>query len=95
MIRCRVWLRDFLKKEVVPLLKPALNAQPNVRLVGTGGTATILARIQAKMTEFDREKIEATTLTLEGVRHELEAQWQMTHGGTAENRRLAAQPQPM
>lgn len=89
LIRCRVWLRDFLKKEVVPLVKPALNAQPNVRLVGTGGTVTILARIQAKITEFDREKIEATTLTLEGVRHELEAQWQMTH---AERQKIVGLP---
>jgi exopolyphosphatase/guanosine-5'-triphosphate,3'-diphosphate pyrophosphatase len=79
LIRCRVWLRDFLKKEVVPLLKPALSAQPAVRLVGTGGTATLLARIQAKLADFDRDRIEATTLTLEGIRNDLESQWQMTH----------------
>jgi exopolyphosphatase/guanosine-5'-triphosphate,3'-diphosphate pyrophosphatase len=78
LIRCRVWLRDFLKTEVVPLLKPALKAQRAVRLVGTGGTATLLARIRAKMAEFDRDKIEATTLTLEGIRSDLESQWQMT-----------------
>jgi exopolyphosphatase / guanosine-5'-triphosphate,3'-diphosphate pyrophosphatase len=78
LIRCRVWLRDFLKKEVVPLLKPALSAQPAVRLVGTGGTATLLARIRAKLADFDRDKIEATSLTLEGIRSDLESQWQMT-----------------
>ncbi len=76
---CRVWLRDFLKKEVAPLLEPALmSAQRPVRLVGTGGTATILARIEGKLADFDRDKIEATTLTLEGIRSELECQWQMT-----------------
>jgi exopolyphosphatase / guanosine-5'-triphosphate,3'-diphosphate pyrophosphatase len=78
LIRCRVWLRDFLKTEVVPLLKPALSAQPAVRLVGTGGTATLLARIQAKMAEFDRAKIEGAALSLEGIRSHLESQWQMT-----------------
>jgi exopolyphosphatase / guanosine-5'-triphosphate,3'-diphosphate pyrophosphatase len=78
LIRCRVWLRDFLRKEVVPLLKPALSAQRAVRLVGTGGTATLLARIHDKLTEFDRDKIEATALTFEGIRNELESQWQMT-----------------
>jgi exopolyphosphatase/guanosine-5'-triphosphate,3'-diphosphate pyrophosphatase len=78
LIQCRVWLRDFLKAEVAPLLKPALNAQRPTRLVGTGGTATILARIQVKMADFDRDKIEAGSLTLEGIRRELEAQWQMT-----------------
>ncbi len=78
LIQCRVWLRDFLKAEVAPLLKPALHTQRPARLVGTGGTATILARIQAKMADFDRDKIEATSLTLETIRRELESQWQMT-----------------
>jgi exopolyphosphatase / guanosine-5'-triphosphate,3'-diphosphate pyrophosphatase len=79
LIQARVWLRDFLKKEVVPLLKPALNTRQPVRLVATGGTATLLARIEAKMTDFDRDKIEATPLSLDGIRRELESQWQMTH----------------
>jgi exopolyphosphatase/guanosine-5'-triphosphate,3'-diphosphate pyrophosphatase len=78
LIRCRVCLRDFLKKEIAPLLKPALGAGRIFRLVGTGGTATLLARIQGKMTDFDRDKIEATTLTLEEIRTRLESQWQMT-----------------
>jgi exopolyphosphatase/guanosine-5'-triphosphate,3'-diphosphate pyrophosphatase len=79
LISCRVWLRDFLKAEVVPLLRPALNAcQRPVKLVGTGGTATILARIETGMTGFDREKIESTTLSLEGIRKHLESSWQMT-----------------
>lgn len=79
LIACRVWLRDFLKAEVLPLLRPALNAcQRPVRLVGTGGTATILARIQTGMADFDREKIESTILTLESIRGHLESHWQMT-----------------
>jgi exopolyphosphatase/guanosine-5'-triphosphate,3'-diphosphate pyrophosphatase len=78
LIRCRVWLRDFLKTEVMPLLKPILSVQPGAWLVGTGGTATLLARIQAKMADFDRDKIEATILTLDGIRSELETHWQMT-----------------
>jgi len=78
LLQCRLWLRDFLKAEVAPLLKPALNAQRPARLVGTGGTATILARIEFKLADFDRDKIEAASLTLENIRHELESQWQMT-----------------
>jgi exopolyphosphatase / guanosine-5'-triphosphate,3'-diphosphate pyrophosphatase len=79
LLQCRVWLRNFLKTEVAPLLKPALmGAQRAVRLIGTGGTATIMARIQAKLTDFDRDKIETTALTLEGIRGQLESQWQMT-----------------
>ncbi|MGO8698501.1 MAG: Ppx/GppA family phosphatase [Limisphaerales bacterium] len=79
LIACRVWLRDYLRAEVVPLLRPALNAcQQPVKLVGTGGTATILARIETGMTGFDRDKIESTTLHLEGIRSLVEAHWQMT-----------------
>jgi exopolyphosphatase/pppGpp-phosphohydrolase len=57
---CRVWLRDYLKAQVVPLLKPALSATRRpVRLVGTGGSATILGRIQAKLDDFDRDLVQS------------------------------------
>ena len=90
LLRCRCWLRDFLKKEVAPLVKPALKSSRRaVRLVGAGGTATILARIEAKMADFDRDKIEVTTLTLDGIRGILESQWQMTQ---AERRNIVGLP---
>ena len=79
LIACRVGLRDFLKTEVVPLLRPALNAcQSPVKLVGTGGTATILARVETGMSDFDREKIESASLSLDSIRNHLESYWQMT-----------------
>jgi exopolyphosphatase/guanosine-5'-triphosphate,3'-diphosphate pyrophosphatase len=79
LIACRVGLRDYLKAQVAPLLMPALNAsQRPVRLVGTGGSATILGRIRANLNDFDREKIEATTLRLEDIRDLAESHWQMT-----------------
>ena len=79
LMACRVWLRDFLKVQVVPLLRPALVAcQRPVRLVGTGGTATLLARIQGRLEDFDREKIESTAITLDIIRGHLESYWQMT-----------------
>ena len=41
-----------------------LNAcQRPVKLVGTGGTATILARMETGMGDFDREQIESASLT--------------------------------
>jgi len=50
---CREWIKAFLQKEVRPQLEPALenmlqtvsktNGRRRLRLVGTGGTATILA----------------------------------------------------
>lgn len=79
LLACRVWLRDFLKEHVAPVLKPALQAcRRPVQLVGTGGTAVILARLQAGMTGYDRDKIESTALTLDGIREQVEKHWQMT-----------------
>jgi exopolyphosphatase/guanosine-5'-triphosphate,3'-diphosphate pyrophosphatase len=79
LIGCRVWLREFLKAQVFPLLRTALSGcKRPVKLVGTGGTATLLPRIQAHLAEFDRAKIESTVLTLDMVRGHLESHWQMT-----------------
>ncbi len=86
---CRADLREFLKAEVERPVKAALSIRRPVRLVGTGGTATLLARIEAKMTGFDREKIESTELTLEGIRRELESEWQMTQ---AERQKIVGLP---
>jgi len=87
--RCRAWLRDFLNAEVAPRLQPALDARRPARLVGAGGTATILARMEAKMDDFDRDKIEATPLTLDGIRRMLESLWQMTQ---AQRRKIPGLP---
>lgn len=90
LIACRIVLRDFLKAQVLPLLRPALAAcRRSVKLVGTGGTATLLPRIQAHLTDFDRAKIESTPLTLDMIRGHLESQWQMT---LAERQKIVGLP---
>ena len=65
---CRDWLGKFLHGEVQPQLGPvlALETKP-VQLVGTGGTTSILARLEHKLDRFDREKIEQTVLTFEQI----------------------------
>jgi exopolyphosphatase/guanosine-5'-triphosphate,3'-diphosphate pyrophosphatase len=76
--RCRQWVRDFLNQQVAAELAAALGqCQEQPRLVGTGGTATILARMEAKMADFDRERIEATVVGLEGLRSLVERLWGM------------------
>jgi exopolyphosphatase/guanosine-5'-triphosphate,3'-diphosphate pyrophosphatase len=66
--RCRDWLENFLRAEVRPQLGPALELESEtIRLVGTGGTTGILARMEKKLDRFDREKIEQTVLTFEQV----------------------------
>ena len=62
--KCRDWVKNFLHGEVRPQLEPALNLETgNIRLVGTGGTTSILARIEKKLDRFDREKIERTVFS--------------------------------
>jgi len=65
---CRDWVKDFLLHEIRPLLEPALKQEgAEIWLVGTGGTTSILARIEKKLDRFDREKIDRTILSFEQV----------------------------
>jgi exopolyphosphatase / guanosine-5'-triphosphate,3'-diphosphate pyrophosphatase len=65
---CRNWLKHFLHHEVRPQVEPALKNEPGqIRLVGTGGTTSILARIEKKLDRFDRDKIERAVLNFERI----------------------------
>lgn len=64
----RDWVGNFLQHQVRPELEPALKHEPaEIQLVGTGGTTSILARIEKQLDSFDREQIESTVLTFEQV----------------------------
>jgi exopolyphosphatase / guanosine-5'-triphosphate,3'-diphosphate pyrophosphatase len=66
--KCRDWLKNFLHGEVRAQLEPALkNEAGEVQLVGTGGTTSILARIEKGLDRHDREKIERTILSFKQV----------------------------
>jgi exopolyphosphatase/guanosine-5'-triphosphate,3'-diphosphate pyrophosphatase len=84
LAKCLDWLKTFLKKEVQPKLGPKMDwerkadqTNAGVQLVGTGGSASILARMELKADEFDRDRIEATRLSLERVRWHVENLWSM------------------
>jgi len=65
---CLEWLKNFLHHEIRPQVGPALkNETGEIRLVGTGGTTSILARIENQLDRFDREKIERTVLDFDQV----------------------------
>jgi len=61
---CRQWLENFFNREIGPPMESLLTdaARHHVTLVGTGGTTTILARLEKKLTAFDRPAIEGTRL---------------------------------
>jgi exopolyphosphatase/guanosine-5'-triphosphate,3'-diphosphate pyrophosphatase len=78
---CRSWLREFLENEVRPKLEPALRWEAKVysggpaQLVGTGGTASILSRIEARLDTYDRDRMEAMRLGRERLRWQVERLW--------------------
>ena len=64
LARCRAHLREFLRREVVPAVQPALASEAEgASLVATGGTASVLAMMHQELPHFDRERIEALTLS--------------------------------
>ncbi len=78
LAECRAALRDFLAHNVASAIEPALcQCSAPVRLVGTGGTTTMLARMEGKMRDFDRRRIESIPLTSKHLSATLELLWQM------------------
>lgn len=76
---CRDWLSHFLSHEVRPLVDPELKRETGeVQLVGTGGTTSILARIEKKLDHFDREKIDSTVLTFDQVAAQRKRLWHLS-----------------
>src|SRR5688500_15262754 len=67
--RCERKIRSLLEAEVAPRIQPLMRglSEP-VQLVGTGGTSTILARVELKLRSFSRELIEGTFLSREMVK---------------------------
>jgi exopolyphosphatase / guanosine-5'-triphosphate,3'-diphosphate pyrophosphatase len=68
----------ILHTRVRPHLEAALKkAGAAVQLVGTGGTSTILARIELKQETFDRDPIEGTVLSCADVQREKALLWSL------------------
>jgi exopolyphosphatase/guanosine-5'-triphosphate,3'-diphosphate pyrophosphatase len=86
---CRTWLRTFFNQQQWPALESLLRGGPPVRLVGTGGTATILARIERKLVDFDRDQIEGTRLSRHQLLQQMVHLWSVP---LAERRKIAGLP---
>ena len=55
-----------------------VGSQPGeIQLVGTGGTTSILARIELKLDRYDRERMETTRLSLEQVKAHRKRLWSL------------------
>lgn len=78
---CRTHLKDFLANEVRPKLAPAIEKERKagrIQMVGTGGTATVLGCMEANLEKFDRERLEATRLSLERLHWHVQHLWSLT-----------------
>jgi len=86
-LSCHGWIKNFLRREVLPQLEPALRSETHdgeVLLVGTGGTTSILARIESGLERYDRERIEATRLSLNEVKGHRRRLWSLPLAGRKE-----------
>ncbi len=75
--RCQDRLHRLFEREIGPALGPALERLPEraVQLVGTSGTASILASLAKRLPGFDRNRIEGTCLNRAHLRAERERLW--------------------
>lgn len=73
---CRAWLKHYFAQEVGPIIHPALAERP-ARLIGTGGAATILARMEYALDKYHRHEIEGAVITLESIRRWMARLWSM------------------
>ncbi len=80
---CRAWIKTFLNREVRPKLETALRWETKIysggptQLVGTGGTASILSRIEAQLDKYDRQRMESMRLGRERLRWQVKRLWSL------------------
>lgn len=88
---CRTLLKSFLETEIAPALRPRLEEfnAGEVRLIGTSGTASILASMELGLVRFNRERIEGTGLSLGRVQRRRRELWKLS---LAERRKIPGLP---
>jgi exopolyphosphatase / guanosine-5'-triphosphate,3'-diphosphate pyrophosphatase len=77
---CQQWLREFFVREIASAIESRLHAADcrEIQLVGTGGTTSILARMERRMRSFDRESIEQVSLSRERIDYWLHQLWSVS-----------------
>lgn len=86
---CRDYLAQFFASHVRPALAPVLALGNEAQLIGTGGAATILARMEYALDKYERHRIEGAVITRESVRGWMERLWAMP---LLERRRIVGLP---
>ncbi|MEI7728878.1 MAG: Ppx/GppA phosphatase family protein [Verrucomicrobiota bacterium] len=90
LAQCRDYVYQFLATHVSADLRSLWSSQATAPLlVGTGGTVTILGRLENRMTDFDRTRLETTELTVDSVRNWVDRLWSLP---LMDRRRLTGLP---
>jgi len=77
LANCRAWLRAFLDRHIGAALTGAgCHTAADRLLVGTGGTTTILARMERQLTKYDRDKTDGTVLSSAEIHRWMTELWQ-------------------
>ena len=81
-VACRDWVRDLLRDQVRAEMEPMIRREAELqggkmRLVGTGGTTSILARMEKKLDRFDRDRIESTLLSRDRILFHRKQLWSL------------------
>lgn len=78
LVRCRNYLKTFFADHVRIAVGPSLaKGRERTRLIGTGGAATILSRMEYALDKYHRSEIEGARISLESVRAWMERLWSM------------------
>jgi exopolyphosphatase / guanosine-5'-triphosphate,3'-diphosphate pyrophosphatase len=76
---CRDTLRDFFAETIAPVVGPALAMErEGVQLIGTGGAASILARMEYGLSKYQRSEIDGARITSGSVGRWMQKLWSMT-----------------
>jgi len=76
--RCRKYLRAFFAERIHTIVNPHLaKGREATRLIGTGGAATILARMEYALDQYRRQEIEGARITLDSIHRWMKELWSM------------------
>jgi len=89
LANCRTRLKELFAKQIGPVMEPCLSDRGKVTLVGTGGTTTILARMEKQMSGFQRDEIEGTIISRARIGYWMEKLWSLS---LAQRREIAGVP---
>jgi len=88
--RCRGYLRKFFTEQIrQPLATPLADGRDRTTLVGTGGSATILARMEYALDKYSRHEIEGARIPLVSIHGWMQKLWSMP---LAERKRITGLP---